>query len=93
LRGIIHRDVKPQNVLLHRETGRDRTRAARLFERAARDTTRRGTLAAQLGDTLSAMRDYDELLRLWSDPDPALRKQRDLVARQRAELDQGRDTR
>lgn len=116
----------------------DRARAARLFERAARDTTsdadhlfalgvtaealgrpadaqgfyerldslstepgasastdwllfvrslaRRGTVAAQRGDTASARKHYDEFLVLWSDPDPALRKERDAVARRRAEL-------
>jgi tetratricopeptide (TPR) repeat protein len=53
----------------------------------ARAIARRGTLAAQLGDTASAKAEYDRFLRLWSDPDPALRKQRDMVARQRWDLE------
>ena len=117
----------------------DRTRAARLFERAARDTSsdadhlfalgvtaealgrpadalgyydrldslhvepgssastdwllfvraiaRRGGVAAQIGDSALARRSYDQFLTLWSDPDPALRPERDAVARRRAELD------
>lgn len=55
-----------------------------LFVRAM---PRKAHLAAELGDTASARRLYDEFLVLWSNPDPALRPERDAVARARTALD------
>jgi tetratricopeptide (TPR) repeat protein len=69
---------------LHVEPGASASTDWLLFVRAI---ARRGGVAAQLGDSALARRSYDEFLTLWSDPDPALRPERDAVARRRAELD------
>ena len=69
---------------LHVEPGSSATPDWLIFARAL---ARRGGVAAQLGDTALARKSYDEFLTLWSNPDPALRPERDAVARRRAELD------
>lgn len=51
------------------------------FVLLARAEARRGALRAQLGDTTGAITAYRRFLALWSDPDPALRREREAVQR------------
>ncbi len=56
---------------------------------ASRVDARRGAVQAQLGDTSGAMASWRRYLARWRDADPALRAEREGVARALAELERG----